>query len=67
MDTKILTLGNLYARRDWGHAKHGVGQCGKYIKKLTIMLFLLIHHSVKDFVNICSKKLGMNIIWKIKA
>ena len=67
---KTLTLGNLYARRDWGHAKDYVDSMWKilqYKKADDYVVSTNTSHSVKDFVNICSKKLNMNIIWKNKG
>ena len=67
---KTLTLGNLYAKRDWGHAKDYVDSMWKilqYKKADDYVVSTNTSHSVKDFVNICSKKLDMNIIWKNKG
>ena len=67
---KTLTLGNLYARRDWGHAQDYVDSMWKilqYKKADDYVVSTNTSHSVKDFVNICSKKLDMNIIWKNKG
>ncbi len=67
---KTLTLGNLYARRDWGHAEDYVYSMWKilqYKKADDYVVSTNTSHSVKDFVNICSKKLDMNIIWKNKG
>ena len=67
---KTLTLGNLYARRDWGHAKDYVDSMWKilqYKKADDYVVSTNTSHSVKDFVNICSKKLDMNIVWKNKG
>ena len=67
---KTLTLGNLYARRDWGHAEDYVDSMWKilqYKKADDYVISTNTSHSVKDFVNICSKKLDMNIIWKNKG
>jgi GDPmannose 4,6-dehydratase len=62
-----LYLGNLDARRDWGHAKD-------YVKMQWLMLqqeqpedFVIAtgrQHSVRDFVNIAARTLGMEIEWK---
>jgi GDPmannose 4,6-dehydratase len=62
-----LYLGNLDAKRDWGHAKD-------YVKMQWLMLqqekpedFVIAtgkQHSVRDFVNLSAKTLGMDIIWK---
>ena len=66
---KKLYLGNLYAKRDWGHAED-------YVKAMWLMLqqkipqdFVIAtgqQYTIKDFVNLSSKKLKMNIIWKGK-
>jgi GDPmannose 4,6-dehydratase len=62
-----LYIGNLNARRDWGHARD-------YIEMMWLMLqqekaedFVIatgIQHSVRDFVNMAAGDLGMNIRWK---
>lgn len=62
-----LYIGNLNARRDWGHARD-------YIEMMWLMLqqekaedFVIatgIQHSVRDFVNMAAEELGMNIRWE---
>jgi len=62
-----LYLGNLDAKRDWGHAKD-------YVKMQWLMLqqeepddFVIatgVQYSVRDFVNIAAKELGIDIQWK---
>ena len=62
-----LYLGNLDAKRDWGHAKD-------YVEMQWLMLqqehpedFAIAtgeQHSVKDFVNSTAKELGMEIRWE---
>ena len=64
---KKLYLGNLYAKRDWGHAED-------YVKAMWLMLqqkipqdFVIAtgqQYTVKDFVNLSAKKLQIPIIWK---
>ena len=64
---KKLYLGNLYAKRDWGHAKD-------YVQAMWLMLqqkkpkdFVIatgIQYSVKDFINLSAKKLKMSLTWK---
>jgi len=59
-------LGNLDAKRDWGHAKD-------YVEMQWLMLqqdepddFTIatgIQYSVRDFVNLAAKNLGMEISW----
>ena len=66
---KDLFLGNLNAKRDWGHARD-------YVEVQWLMLqqeqpedFVIAtgkQHSVKDFVNLVAKNLNMNIEWKGK-
>ena len=64
---KILTLGNLYSRRDWGHAKDYVESMWKILQFKNPDDFVIAtktSHSVKDFINICAKKLNINLVWK---
>jgi GDPmannose 4,6-dehydratase len=64
---KHLYLGNLNAKRDWGHAKDYVeaqwlmlqqGQAEDYV------ISTGVQYSVRDFVNIAAKELGLNIRWE---
>ena len=62
-----LFLGNMDAKRDWGHAKD-------YVEMQWLMLqqdepedFVIatgVQYSVRDFVNAAAKELGMNIRWE---
>ena len=64
---KKLILGNLYSKRDWGHARD-------YVQAMWLMLqqkkpndFVIAtgnQYTIKQFINLASKKLGMNIFWK---
>ena len=66
---KNLYLGNLNAMRDWGHAKD-------YVEAQWLMLqqkkpddFVIAtgkQYSVRDFINLSSKHLDMNIEWRGK-
>ena len=66
---KKLYLGNLYAKRDWGHAED-------YVKAMWLMLqqkkpqdFVIAtgkQYTIKEFINISAKKLNMSIEWKGK-
>ena len=61
-----LYLGNLDAKRDWGHAKD-------YIEMQWLMLqqdvpedFTIAtgeQYSVRDFVNVAAEELGMEVVW----
>jgi GDPmannose 4,6-dehydratase len=67
---KNLYLGNLEAKRDWGHAKD-------YVEAQWLMLqqdkpedFVIAsgtQHSIKDFINLSAKELDMTIDWKGKG
>ena len=65
-----LYLGNLNAKRDWGHAKD-------YVRMQWLMLqqdkpedFVIAsgkQYSVRDFVNLSAKELNIDITWKGKG
>lgn len=62
-----LYLGNLYARRDWGHARDYVEAMWLMLQQDTPDDFVIgtgKQHSVKDFVNLATKEIGMSIEWK---
>ena len=62
----LLLLGNLNAKRDWGHAKD-------YAEAMWLMLqqdepddYVIatgVEHSVKEFVDACAPKFGFNLEW----
>jgi len=62
-----LYLGNLDALRDWGHARD-------YVKMQWLMLqaseakdYVIatgVQHSVRDFVNLAAREMGMGIEWR---
>jgi len=67
---KKLVLGNLYAKRDWGHARD-------YVEAMWLMLqqkqpddFVIAtgkQYSIKHFLNIVLKKLDIEVKWKGKG
>jgi GDPmannose 4,6-dehydratase len=60
-------LGNLYAKRDWGHAKDYVVAMWKMLNQKQPKDYVIatgIQYSVKTFVNLVSKQLDMKIFWK---
>ena len=62
-----LYLGNLNAKRDWGHAKDFVEAMWKMLQRKTASDYVIAtgaQHSVKDFVNMVLKELKINYIWK---
>ena len=65
-----LYLGNLYARRDWGHAKDYVVAMWKMLQQKKPKDYVISsgkQYSVKYFINLVSKELGIKIIWKGKG
>ena len=63
---KNLFLGNLSALRDWGHAKDFVEAQWIMLQQKKPEDFVIAtgkQHSVKDFINLASKNLGMKIEW----
>ena len=64
---ECLYLGNLDARRDWGHARD-------YVEMMWLMLqqdqpedFVIatgVQHSVRDFVNAAAAELGISLRWE---
>ncbi len=67
---KILYLGNLYAKRDWGHAEDYVEVMWKMLQQKKPSDYVIAtgkSYSVKQFINLVSKELKMNIIWKGKG
>ena len=64
---KKITLGNLYAVRDWGHAKDYVNSMWKilqYKKPEDWVIATNKENTVKNFINITAKKLTLKIEWK---
>jgi GDPmannose 4,6-dehydratase len=65
--SKTLFLGNLYAKRDWGHAKDYVVAMWKMLQRREPKDYVIAtsrQFTVKQFVNLVAAKLKMNIIWK---
>ena len=64
-----LFLGNLNAKRDWGHAKDYVEAMWKMLQKKTPSDYVIAtgtQYSVKEFVNMALKELKINFTWKGK-
>ncbi len=67
---KKLFLGNLNAKRDWGHAKDYVEAMWKMLQKKTPQDYVIStgkQYSVKDFVNLVLNELNFNYYWKGKG
>ena len=64
-----LYLGNLDAKRDWGHAKDFVEAQWLMLQQQQPEDFVIAtgtQHSVRDFINEAAKNLDIDIIWKGK-
>jgi GDPmannose 4,6-dehydratase len=63
---KVLKLGNIYAKRDWGYAKDYVEAMWKMLQIKKPQDFVIATgktYSVKDFINKCVKILGLKTKW----
>ena len=63
---KKLILGNLYSKRDWGHAEDYVEAMWKILQFRKPDDFVICtgkQHSIKDFINLVAKDLNMKIKW----
>jgi GDPmannose 4,6-dehydratase len=67
---KILYLGNIYAVRDWGHAKDYVEMQWRILQQKKPDDYVIATGNtctVKDFINKCCKKLNIKIFWQGKG
>ena len=67
---EILYLGNIYSKRDWGHAEDYVEMMWKMLQLKKPDDFVIStgkQYSVKEFVNKVCKILNINIVWKFKG
>ena len=67
---KKLFVGNLYAKRDWGHAEDYVIAMWKILQNKSPEDFVIStgkQYSIKQFINLVAKKLNMKISWKGKG
>jgi len=64
---ECLYIGNLYARRDWGHAKDYVEAQWLMLQQDEAEDFVIAsgeQYSVRDFVNAAAEELGIKIQWQ---
>lgn len=65
-----LYLGNLYAKRDWGHAKDYVKAMWKMLQQKKPKDYVISsgkQYTIKFFVNLVAQELGLEILWKGKG
>jgi len=63
---KKLFIGNLYSKRDWGHAEDYVIAMWKILQQKKPDDFVVAtgkNYTIKEFINIVSKKLDLKIKW----
>ena len=66
-DPISLVLGNMDAKRDWGHAKDYVEMQWLMLQQETPEDFVIatgVQYSVRDFVDAAAKELGIEIRWE---
>ena len=64
---KTLFLGNLKAKRDWGHARDYVEAMWKMLQKKIPSDYVIAtgkQYSVKEFINLVLKELKIKFFWK---
>jgi GDPmannose 4,6-dehydratase len=64
---KELYLGNLSAKRDWGHARDYVEMQWLMLQQERPQDYVIAtgeQHSVRDFVQLCAKLLDMDLTWQ---
>ena len=64
---KTLYLGNLYAKRDWGHAKDYIVAMWKMLQQKNPKDYVIAtgkQHTVKEFVNLVLKELEIKYKWR---
>ena len=67
---KTLYLGNLYAKRDWGHARDYVKAMWKMLQKNKPSDYVIStgsNYTVKQFVNLVLRELKIKFSWKGKG
>lgn len=63
---ECLYLGNLDAKRDWGHARDYVEMQWLMLQQDMAEDFVIatgVQHSVRDFVNVAAQEIGLSIRW----
>jgi GDPmannose 4,6-dehydratase len=67
---KKLYLGNLYAKRDWGHARDYCYAMWKILQQKEPDDFIIAtgkQYSIKEFINLTTRQLDIKIKWKGKG
>jgi GDPmannose 4,6-dehydratase len=67
---ETLYLGNLNAKRDWGHAKDYVEMQWRILQQSKPQDYVIASgktYTVRHFINVAAKILGINILWSGKG
>ena len=67
---KKLFVGNIYSKRDWGHAKDYVQAMWKilqYKKPEDFVICTGKQYTIKQFINMVAKQLKLRLRWKGKG
>ena len=67
---KKLYLGNLYAKRDWGHARDYCYAMWKILQQKEPDDYIIAtgkQYSIKEFINLTTKELNIKIKWRGKG
>ena len=67
VNQECLVLGNIYAKRDWGHAREyalGMWKILQHKKADDFVIASGKQHTVKEFINKTLKQLNISFIWK---
>ena len=67
---KKLYLGNIYSKRDWGHAEDYVIAMWKILQHKKADDWVICtgkQYSVKQFINLVAKKINLKLYWKGKG
>jgi GDPmannose 4,6-dehydratase len=65
-----IYLGNLYSKRDWGHAKDYVVAIWKMLQQKNCKDYVIAtgkQFTVKEFIKLVAKELNIKLIWKGKG
>jgi len=68
--SKKIELGNIYSKRDWGHAKEYSHMQWRILQQKKPDDFVIStgkNYTIKYFFNLCCKILGLKIIWTGKG
>lgn len=66
-EVQPLQLGNLNAKRDWGYSNdyvHGIYLMMQHHKPDSYLLATGEEHSVREFVELAFKEIGITVLWK---